>query len=253
MTLRNMIYLVRSVIGDKMPIVICVALFGCLFIGIGILASSDNGYGVGKEVSRQPYIEYTNLNTCIYENGTDVCQERFETASELSKNIAMKYRTKQDCTDDYGDICSPNGSVWSPSITGIILRKDTDFVLPIYTSLNPKSSHYGYIFNAEGDIIGRYKSADGRQVALKDTFTRPLTNSILPAIPMTTSDTSSPAPSHIRVNFLEGTVERVFKPKPQLSVRQVNEYEFEQRLPPVKPRHKFRSKACIVTASKCLL
>ncbi len=165
--------LAKHLIGDRRPIV--------AFIGVSALA------GCGESLD---YTLYTKMMTCSTNIGAEDCQARYQQAVEEANRTAMKYMTERDCQQDYGDSCTEYNDIWRPKVAGFIVHKSkTNFSLPFFTSTNPLSSHFGYAIIADGNVLGQYRDANGKKVALSGKYTRPLPDSVVE--PMGTGETTT--------------------------------------------------------------
>ena len=161
---QGLIDVSRHLIGQRKPIV--------AFIGLSALS------GCGGEST--DYTLYTKFATCSDNEGRTHCDATYQKALAEAKRTAMKYQSERDCIQDYGNICLNFDGVWQPKVAGFISGKvDQDFSLPFFTSTNPASSHFGYAFLADGEILGKYRDANGVAVGLADKYLQPLPDSIL--------------------------------------------------------------------------
>lgn len=86
---------------------------------------------------------YTSVEACERDgNSADLCKRAAQSASTAGNNDAPRYRSKDDCIRDYGELCAQRehegGGVWMPLMAGFMLSQMlSPGRAPTYLDANP--------------------------------------------------------------------------------------------------------------------
>ena len=87
-----------------------------------LLAGCDD---TPQDMTRKGF--YTDIAACEKDgNAHDVCQKALDSASNLHANNAPKYKTRDECIAEFGELCrerTNESGFWSPLMTGFLLSQ----------------------------------------------------------------------------------------------------------------------------------
>lgn len=115
--------------------------------------------GCGEEEKlRQGF--YTSVEACRSDgNSAEVCDKALKAAAEAHANASPKYASREQCVQDYGDLCTERaqgGGVWMPLMAGFMLSQLLGANRsPSYLDANPvyrdRTGRYGERFCDRND------------------------------------------------------------------------------------------------------
>jgi len=106
-----------------------------------MLAGCDNA---PEEQLRKGF--YTDVAACVADgNAADVCQRAHDAADKTNTTNAPKFKTKEECIAEFGDLCreravATSGSeagFWSPLMTGFLISQLLSSGRPSYLDASP--------------------------------------------------------------------------------------------------------------------
>ena len=141
-----------------------------------MLAGCDNA---PEEQMRKGF--YTDVAACVADgNAADVCQRAHDAADKTNATNAPKFKTKEECIAEFGDLCreravSTGGGeagFWSPLMTGFLISQLLSSGRPSYFDASPiyrlRSGQYaqyddnrGGYGGGGGGSYGSYSSGGG--------------------------------------------------------------------------------------------
>ncbi|WP_347260940.1 DUF1190 domain-containing protein [Rudaea sp.] len=118
---------------------------------------------------------YTDVAACEKDgNAADVCQRALDNATKANEANAPKFKTKEECIAEFGDLCrervvhdgASQSSMWTPLMTGFLIsqlmspRYPAGYydVAPIYRFRNGQYTQYG---DERGSGLGGAASGGG--------------------------------------------------------------------------------------------
>ncbi len=91
-----------------------------------VLVGCDSQPAQPQEMTKQGF--YTSVEACEKDgNSADMCNRASQTANAASTAAAPRYKSKAECIEEYGDLCSEreheSGGIWMPLMTGFMISQ----------------------------------------------------------------------------------------------------------------------------------
>ena len=133
-----------------------------------LLAGCDNQPAQPQQLTKQGF--YTSVDACERDgNSAEMCQRASASANSSNTAAAPKYRSKAECIQEYGDLCSEReheSGIWMPLMTGFMISQMlSPGRAPMYIDSNPiyrtRSGQYSAMYR---DASGGFSSGTMRPV-----------------------------------------------------------------------------------------